>query len=71
MCKYSIRNEIFTKLFHTEKASKKHPEKKLLRKIATSWEPIMPYYLARLTLWKISDQNEEKLKDFSSAFTEI
>ena len=28
---YGIRNEILTKLFHTEKASKRHPEKKAVK----------------------------------------
>ena len=53
MRKCSIRSKILTKLFHTEKASKRYPEKQPLRKIATSLESIMPHYLALVTLQKI------------------
>ena len=36
LCEHSIRNKILTKLFHVEKASKRHSEKQMLWKIATS-----------------------------------
>ena len=45
LCEHSIRNKILTKLFHVEKASKRHSEKQMLWKIATSLKSIMPYSL--------------------------